>query len=219
HHARPGAAMGFCMLNNVAVAAAHARARGVERVMIVDWDVHHGNGTQEMFFKDPSVLFASLHQFPFYPGTGATDEVGSADGKGYTLNVPLSAGAGDAAYLETARQLLAPVIAEYDPELLLISAGFDAHARDPLAGMALSAESYPRMLRELTGAWGRSARGRLGLLLEGGYDLTGLETSLGATLSGLVDPLPAGPTTERASSRHESELWSARSAAKRFWKV
>ncbi|MGE0329052.1 MAG: histone deacetylase, partial [Polyangiaceae bacterium] len=214
HHARPDAAMGFCLLNNVAVAAAHARARGLERVMIIDWDVHHGNGTQEMFYDDPTVLYASLHQFPFYPGTGSATEVGSGDGRGYTVNVPLSAGAGEAVYIETVRQLLAPVIAEYDPELLLISAGFDAHARDPLAGMALNAESYPRMLSALTEAWSRGARGRLGLLLEGGYDLQGLEASLGATLRGLLESPERGPT-ERPSSRHESELWAARSEAKR----
>ncbi len=222
HHARPDCAMGFCLLNNVAVAAAHARARGLERVMIVDWDVHHGNGTQEMFYDDPSVLYASLHQFPFYPGTGAASEVGTRDGAGYTINVPLSSGAGEAVYLETVRQLLAPVIADYDPQLLLISAGFDAHARDPLAGMLLASETYPRMLEALVSAWDGGGRGRLGLLLEGGYDLQGLEQSLGATLRGLLSaegaPSPDAETA-RASSRHESELWSALTQAKRFWKL
>lgn len=218
HHARPSSAMGFCLLNNVAVAAAHARARGLERVMIVDWDVHHGNGTQEMFYEDPHVLFASLHQFPFYPGTGAVTEAGRGEGQGYTVNIPLSSGAGEAVYLEAVRQLLAPIIADYSPELLLVSAGFDAHARDPLAGMLLQAESYPRMLHALLDAWG-GGRGRVGLLLEGGYDLQGLGQSLAATLRGLVEPPGAAEVADRPSSRHESELWSARSEAKRFWKV
>ncbi|MCA9629455.1 MAG: histone deacetylase, partial [Myxococcales bacterium] len=217
HHARPDSAMGFCLLNNVAVAAAHARSRGLERVMILDWDVHHGNGTQEMFYDDPHVLYASLHQFPFYPGTGAASEAGSSDGTGYTLNIPLSSGAREPVYVDAARQLLAPVLSQYDPQLLLISAGFDAHARDPLAGMLLDAESYSRVLGVLLDAW--NGRGRLGLLLEGGYDLGGLQQSLEATLRRLVETPAETGSSERPSSRHESELWSARSQAKRFWKV
>src|SRR5580698_5587900 len=138
HHARPARAMGFCLLNNIAVATAHARARGLERVAIVDWDVHHGNGTQEMFWREPGVLYVSTHQFPFYPGTGDVDEVGDGAGKGYTVNVPLVAGGNDALYASAFERVLLPVLESYAPELVLVSAGFDAAARDPLAQMELT---------------------------------------------------------------------------------
>jgi acetoin utilization deacetylase AcuC-like enzyme len=185
HHARPGSAMGFCLLNNVAVAAAHARARGAERVAIVDFDVHHGNGTQEIFYEDPTVLYISTHQYPFYPGTGGADEQGAGEGTGATLNVPLSPGADDAVYAAAFDRLVAPVVAEFDPDLLLISAGFDAHVRDPLAAMQVTDEGYGRMTRVLASCLPRGASGRIGLVLEGGYDLTGLETSLRASLEAL----------------------------------
>ena len=145
----PDTAMGFCLLNNVAVAAAHARASGKERVAIVDWDVHHGNGTQEMFYADPSVLYVSLHQFPFYPGTGAAHEVGAGEGRGNTVNVPLSAGATDRGVRRGFRPLDRPILSEFDPDLVLISAGFDAHRRDPLASMALTERAYDAMARRI----------------------------------------------------------------------
>ncbi len=186
HHARPGQAMGFCLLNNVAIAAAHARARGLARVAIVDWDVHHGNGTQEMFFRDPSVLYASTHQYPFYPGTGAVNEIGEGDGRGATVNVPLSAGGGDAVYRGAFERVLLPVLDEFAPELVLISAGFDPSERDPLAQMEASAPAFGWMARALGAVADKHAKGRALLVLEGGYDLPSLEAGLGSAIRGLV---------------------------------
>ncbi len=223
HHARPGTAMGFCLLNNVGIAAAHARATGARRVAIVDWDVHHGNGTQEMFYDDPSVLYVSLHQYPFYPGTGAADEVGSGEGRGYTVNVPLSAGADDAVYMAACERLVAPILNAYDPDLLLISAGFDAHRRDPLASMRLSETAYGRMLCTLQSALPRGPAGRVGLVLEGGYDLEGLRSSLEATVEALgkvtSDAAPHPAFDDAAGPTHEHELDRARRALSAFWKL
>lgn len=169
HHAERDKAMGFCLFNSIAVAAAHARARGVARVAVMDYDVHHGNGTQWMFYGDPSVFFVSTHQFPFYPGTGAAAETGHGAGEGYTLNVPLEAGATDADYDLVFRDLVVPALEAFQPELLLVSAGFDAHADDPLAGMRMSAAGYARLTAHLAGVADRCAAGRLVLVTEGGY--------------------------------------------------
>jgi acetoin utilization deacetylase AcuC-like enzyme len=189
HHARPAHAMGFCLLNNVAVAAAHARARGVKRVAVVDWDVHHGNGTQEMFYREPGVLYVSTHQFPFYPGTGDLDEVGEGEGTGYTVNVPLSAGGGDAVYASAFERIVLPVLEAYAPELVLVSAGFDAAARDPLAQMEVSPEAFGWMAREtarVADGAGKGGAGRMALVLEGGYDLVALEASLQSAIGGML---------------------------------
>jgi acetoin utilization deacetylase AcuC-like enzyme len=218
HHARPSAAMGFCLYNNVAVAAAHALARGVERVAIVDWDVHHGNGTQEMFFADPHVLYISLHQWgnSFYPGTGAADEVGHGPGRGFTVNVPLSEGAQAADYVAAFERVVMPVLDSYGPELLLVSAGFDAHRDDPLAGMLLDAETYGWMTAQLTDAAGKSARGKIALLLEGGYDLPALERSLAASvrvLGGGAAQRPEGaPALE-----HDAEIRRVEKELAAYW--
>ncbi|MFZ5889845.1 MAG: histone deacetylase [Myxococcota bacterium] len=215
HHARPGTAMGFCLLNNVAVAAAHARAKGVERVLVLDWDVHHGNGTQEMFYADPHVLYVSLHQAPYYPGTGAANEVGVGEGHGYTVNVPLSAGATDAVYAAAFQRIVGPIIDEYRPGLALVSAGFDAHIRDPLGGMALTDAAYGWLAAELRRALPKDTR--IGVLLEGGYDLAALESALGACFDALSGaPAPTAPT-EIAGSVHESELARAFSLQRRHW--
>ena len=217
HHARPSGAMGFCLLNNVAVAAAHARARGCQRVAIVDFDVHHGNGTQEMFDSDPSVLFISLHQFPLYPGSGATSEHGIGEGRGYTLNVPLSAGAGDAVYGAAIERIVAPVLETYRPELLLFSAGFDAHARDRLAQMELSDEGFRTIVRRTLAALDPGVP--VGMALEGGYDLIGLGSSLGAVLAGLGEgPLHNIPA-ERLWQAHERDLRAASAVAAELWKL
>jgi acetoin utilization deacetylase AcuC-like enzyme len=187
HHARPAHAMGFCLLNNVAIAAAHARARGLSRVAIIDWDVHHGNGTQETFYEDPSVLYVSTHQFPFYPGTGAVLETGEGKGEGFTVNVPMTAGGGDAIYRGAFERVILPVLDEYRPELVLVSAGFDASARDPLAEMTLSADAFGWMARALRRVADKSAEGRIALVLEGGYDLVALEAGLLAAVRGTVE--------------------------------
>jgi acetoin utilization deacetylase AcuC-like enzyme len=215
HHARPSAAMGFCLLNNVAVAAAHARARGVERVLVLDWDVHHGNGTQEMFYADPSVLYVSLHQFPYYPATGAETEVGRGDGRGYTVNVPLSSGATDSVYAEAFRRIVAPIIDEYRPGLALVSAGFDAHIRDPLGGMALSEQAYGTLTSELRRALPTDTR--IAMLLEGGYDLPALESGLTACFGALAgEALPTLSPSSFARD-HERELERALAVQRHHW--
>lgn len=220
HHARPGAAMGFCLLNNVAVAAAHARANGAERVAIVDWDVHHGNGTQEIFYGDPSVLYISLHQWPFYPGSGSAEETGSGEGTGFTVNVPLSAGADDAVYGAAFERIVGPVLAEFDPDLLLVSAGFDAHVHDPLASMRVTGAGYAGMMRTLKASLPRGAAGRIGIVLEGGYDLDGLRASLEAVLGALADDREdEGDSLEGPGPRHAEDLDRAVRAAKKSWRL
>jgi len=215
HHARPSQAMGFCLLNNVAVAAAHARARGLERVAIVDWDVHHGNGTQEIFWRDPNVLYVSMHQYPFYPGTGAAEERGEGDGTGFTVNVPLAAFRGDAVYASAFERVILPVVEEYRPELVLISAGFDAALRDPLAQMELSAGAFGWMAQSLARVANRHAKGRLALVLEGGYDLLSLEEGLRSAVTGMV--LGDAPELRRAND--DAGVVRAAQAAKRAWSV
>ncbi|MFO0550292.1 MAG: histone deacetylase [Polyangiaceae bacterium] len=225
HHARPGRGMGFCLVNNVAVAARHARSRGLDRVAIVDWDVHHGNGTQDIFYSDPSVLFVSLHQYPFYPGTGAVNETGEGDGRGFTVNVPLSPSATDSTYRTAFDRVVLPVVEQFAPQMIFVSAGFDAHARDPLAGMALSEAGYRVMARALRGLADRVAGGRVAVLLEGGYDLEALEASLAATLEEVARP--AAPVTHAnppasegpTSMRHGVELERARKIASSRWRL
>ena len=202
HHAERVRAMGFCLYNNVAVAAAHALARGLARVAVVDFDVHHGNGTQWMFYEDARVMYVSTHQYPFYPGTGAAEEVGRGAGAGHTINVPLAAGATDADYELVFSRVVIPVLDAFAPDVVLISAGYDAHERDPLGGMRLSTGFFGRMTALLHGVAARHGEGRIALVTEGGYDLNALRASLGQTLLTLRDatmpPPPADGTTRRA---------------------
>jgi acetoin utilization deacetylase AcuC-like enzyme len=183
HHAERERAMGFCLYNNVAVAAASAVARGLSRVAVVDIDVHHGNGTQWMFYDDPHVLYASTHQYPFYPGTGAADEIGAGAGRGFTFNVPLAAGATDAVYA-AAYLAIAERLAAYAPELLLISAGYDAHEDDPLASMRMTTAGYAAVIESLAAA-ARGAGCPIALVTEGGYDLDALRGCIDATVDAL----------------------------------
>ena len=219
HHARPGCAMGFCLLNNVAVAAAHGLSRGLGRVAIVDWDVHHGNGTQEMFFDDPRVLYASLHQWPFYPGSGGANEIGVGEGTGYTVNVPLSAGASAGDYAAAFERVISPVLEAYRPELVLVSAGFDAHRNDPLAAMQLDAAAYGFMTSALVRTAEKSAGGKIALLLEGGYDLPALEESLAASLSALTEPARFSGDRSPPGAVHEAEIDRTRRALRERWSV
>ena len=174
HHAERDRAMGFCLYNNIAVGAAYARAKGIERVAIVDYDVHHGNGTQHSFYADPTVLFISSHQYPFYPGTGAANETGMGAGEGFTLNLPLSAGATDEIYENAYRTKAIPKLRAFKPGLVLISAGFDLHQRDPLAGMEVTTEGIGKITSQLLTAADELCEGRVVFVTEGGYDTKAL---------------------------------------------
>ncbi|MDQ3068830.1 MAG: histone deacetylase [Acidobacteriota bacterium] len=182
HHAEPDKAMGFCLYNNIAVAAADLLASGTKKVAIVDIDVHHGNGTQWAFYADPRVLFVSTHQFPFYPGTGAADETGHGPGKGFTLNIPMAAGSGDEEFDRVYRDIVQPAVEAFAPEVLLISAGFDTWIDDPLAGMRVTREGFVRILGRLRDAASATCGRNVMLVTEGGYDLPGLEAGMEAGL-------------------------------------
>ena len=196
HHAGTATGMGFCLLNHAAVAAEHARSRGVERVAILDWDVHHGNGTQDVFYEDHRVLYLSVHQSPFYPGTGGVREVGEGRGRGLTVNVPLPARSGEEAYAAAFAGVLLPVLREFRPGLILVSAGYDAHAADPLGGMGLEASSFGRFASALAALAREIEASPLALVLEGGYNLGALTEGVAATIRGVEEPHYAPPEYE-----------------------
>ncbi|RMF55849.1 MAG: histone deacetylase [Calditrichaeota bacterium] len=186
HHAEYDQAMGFCLFNNIAIAARYAHERyHLHRIFILDWDVHHGNGTQNSFYHSSEFYFCSLHEWPLYPGTGRSGEIGRGAGEGYTLNFPLTAGCGDKEYLEIMEQKIIPAIRHYKPDLLLISAGFDAHMDDPLAGMELSTEAYRKMTEMLKEVMETINGGKILSMLEGGYHLSHLSESVAAHLEAL----------------------------------
>jgi len=188
HHAEANRAMGFCLLNNVAIAARYIQKRhGLKRVLIVDWDVHHGNGTQHVFEDDPSVLFFSTHQYPFYPGTGSDQERGRGEGEGATINVPMSGGQGTDDFREIFQKVLLPAADAFRPEFVLISAGFDAHEDDPLASMSITDEGYGELTRLVVGIANTHCHGRIVACLEGGYDLRALSASVDQHLMALMD--------------------------------
>jgi acetoin utilization deacetylase AcuC-like enzyme len=217
HHAERNRAMGFCLFNNIAIAAASARARGLSRVAVVDYDVHHGNGTQWSFYADPSVLFISSHQYPYYPGTGAAGDVGSGAGAGFTVNLPLSAGATDADYELVYTRIALPILKQFRPELILISAGFDAHMNDPLAGMRVTSEYFGHLTAAIAAVADECCKGRLIAVTEGGYDLAALGESLRASIraldgdtKGLAAPsgaTPRGDATVKAVLPHLVDRW------------
>ncbi|MBI1806150.1 MAG: histone deacetylase [Ignavibacteria bacterium] len=187
HHAEQNAVMGFCLFNNVAIAARYAQlAYHVKRVAIIDWDVHHGNGTQHIFYDDNSVFFISLHQYPFYPGTGDRSERGAGTGKDYTLNIPMRAGSGEEEYILAFTKEILPTLDGFRPNLILISAGFDAHKDDPLANINLTEESFARMTTMLTEAARKYCNGRIVSVLEGGYNVNALARSVEAHLTQLL---------------------------------
>jgi acetoin utilization deacetylase AcuC-like enzyme len=190
HHAEPAQAMGFCLLANVAVAAHHALAvHGLERILVLDWDVHHGNGTHDIFYTDPRVLFASLHQWPLWPGTGAGSERGAGEGVGYTLNLPVPAGSGDALWCSLVEHVVAPLAREYRPQLVLVSAGYDAHRDDPLADCDVTDDGFATMAASVT-ALVRDLGVPLGFVLEGGYDVDALARSVVRTLEAATRRAP-----------------------------
>jgi acetoin utilization deacetylase AcuC-like enzyme len=192
HHAGRATGMGFCLLNHVAVGAGHARWLGVGRVAILDWDVHHGNGTQDIFYEDGEVLYLSAHQSPFYPGTGWVDEVGEGEGTGLTVNVPLPAGSGEDVYAAAFAGVFLPVLREFRPALILISAGYDAHRADPLGGMALEAASFGRFAAALASLAREIGTPPPALVLEGGYNLGALTDGVAATIRGIEEAREAG---------------------------
>ena len=220
HHAERGRAMGFCLFNNMALGVSVARARGLSRVAVVDFDVHHGNGTQHMFYDDPSVLVVSSHQYPFYPGSGAADETGAAAGRGFNVNFPIEAGGTDADY-ERVYEVAADILRQFAPELLFVSMGFDAHRDDPLGGMRLTTNQFARLTARLVAVADECCEGRLVAMVEGGYDLEALAGSLRGVISVLegatgLDQLPA-PTGD--TRRGEAAVAAARAQLGRAWKL
>jgi acetoin utilization deacetylase AcuC-like enzyme len=221
HHAEAERAMGFCFFNNIAVAAAHAQAAfGVERVLILDWDVHHGNGTNDVFHADPTVLFCSIHEWPLYPGSGPADDVGSGAGEGYTVNLPVPSGSGDDVHGSLVEHVVAPLIRGWEPELVLVSAGFDAHLVDPLATCRVTEAGFAGM----TGSLRRACADvdvPLGLVLEGGYAVDALAASMAALMPVLDAPGPPPPVElavhplAAAAKERLGRWWSAQDGTMR----
>ncbi len=212
HHAGRGYGMGFCLLNNVAVAAEHARSSGAERVAILDWDVHHGNGTQDIFYANGDVLYLSVHQSPFYPGTGDAREVGEGCGRGFTANVPLPGRSGEDVYAEAFSGFFVPILREYRPKLLLVSAGYDAHSADLLGGMRLESASFGRFTARLAALTREVGAAPPVFLLEGGYNLDALTESVTATVVGIEEQTPAWEYSGDAS-----QVEAARKTLSPFW--
>ncbi len=226
HHAERDRAMGFCLFNNVAIGAYYAiKHFSLERILIVDWDVHHGNGTQHSFYEDPRVLYFSTHRYGFfYPGTGSATEVGKGKGTGFTVNVPLSTGVGDSDYGNIFEKILRPIALEYQPQLILISAGFDIHFDDPLGGMKVTERGFARMTQILMEIAETTAQGRLIITLEGGYDVNGQGRSVKAVLKELaqVSPINKEELLEMEKKdypRIERLLQQIKEIQKKYWKT
>ncbi len=206
HHAERDRAMGFCLFNNVAVGARYARQfQNLERVLIIDWDLHHGNGTQHSFEEDSSILYFSSHQYPYYPGTGAFAEAGRGGGEGFTVNVPLSSGHGDGEYAGIFNRILKPIALEFNPELILVSAGFDIHESDPLGGMRVTPRGFAGLTRSIMNIADECCGGKIVMTLEGGYDLKGLEYSVKAVLKELAGMSETNPE-DMASQGDQNRL-------------
>jgi acetoin utilization deacetylase AcuC-like enzyme len=220
HHAEANRAMGFCLFNNVALGAEYARIKyGLKRILIVDWDLHHGNGTQHSFWESDRVLYFSTHQYPYYPGTGASNEVGGKKAMGFTVNVPLSSGYQDEDFAQIFERILVPIGRQFKPELILISAGFDTYFEDPLGAMLVSPKGFARMTNLLLRLAGEVCHGRLLLALEGGYHLEGLGLSVQAVLNELTGDSILNPEDcqpdERPSLAVVEKVWAVQ---KNFWR-
>ncbi|MDO9098842.1 MAG: histone deacetylase [Candidatus Methanoperedens sp.] len=218
HHAEPDRGMGFCIFNNIAIAARHAQKRGKKRILIVDWDVHHGNGTQEAFYNDPSVLYFSTHQYPHYPGTGWLDEVGSGDGEGYNINVPLPAGTDDAGFISAFEEILVPAALEFLPDMILISAGQDACANDGLAHMRMSVGGFAVLASIVKSIAKETCDGKLGAVLEGGYDYELLSHSVAAVLDVFMGNEPDRKQLVISSNVRE-RLEEIKKVQKEYWHI
>jgi len=221
HHSNRDRMRGFCLVNNAAVAASRALERGLARVAIVDFDVHHGNGTQEIFEADPRVLYVSTHQWPFYPGTGPADDVGTGAGRGFTVNVPMERGSTDADYDFVFEELVVPVTRRFKPDLVVVSAGFDGHEEDPIGAMRMSAGGFARLTGRLCAVADECGSGRVVFVTEGGYNLRALAESLAASLAALEgrpapDRAPDGPGADTRRGRFAVE--QARAAQSTFWR-
>jgi acetoin utilization deacetylase AcuC-like enzyme len=217
HHAERARAMGFCLFNNMAIAARHALgARGLERVMILDWDVHHGNGTNDIFHSSHQVLYVSIHQSPLYPGTGAASDVGSGEGRGFTVNMPVPPGSGDALYASLVDHVVVPLAREFEPQLVLISAGYDGHRDDPLADCRLTEHGFAAMTRSMRQVC-ESLDAPLGAVLEGGYSLAALARSVAATLETLRTPVTADGDAVQADVELAPIARDCRERVARWW--
>jgi acetoin utilization deacetylase AcuC-like enzyme len=213
HHAEVARAMGFCLFNNVAIAARHALdGLGADRVLVLDWDVHHGNGTNAIFYESAEVLFVSIHQWPFYPGTGALRDAGSGDGQGFSINLPVPAGSGEETFLSLVEHLVVPAAREFRPDLVLVSAGYDAHRDDPLADCELATSSYGELARHVR-ALADELGVPVGAVLEGGYDLAALASSVVATMGGFAEG------GEPASVEADELTRAAAGQVGRYWPV
>lgn len=224
HHATAGRGMGFCLFNNIAVAAKYALAnRGIERVLILDWDSHHGNGVQDIFYEDPAVLYVSFHQYPHYPGSGSSQETGSGRGKGYTVNFPFPAFTGEGPYLQAFEEVVLPVARAFEPQLVMIAAGYDAHHADLLCSMQLTVDSYARMTGMLGGLADEFAGGRLVATLEGGYNLSAIAASAYNTIAVMSSSelrLQETSLPEECSATRAQEVIEAtRTALSPFWRL
>ncbi len=218
HHAEASRAMGFCLFNNIGIGAAHLiKKHGLKRVLVVDWDLHHGNGTQNSFYESPEVLYFSTHQFPHYPGTGHWDEVGEGKGEGFTVNVPLRAGKTDGDYLHIFQQILRPITSEFKPEFILVSAGFDVYEGDPLGGMQITKQGFSAMAAELLDLAAQFCQKRLLCALEGGYDLQGLHDGVEQVLHQLAGEASKPSIEPSISPTTAQELAPVTKIQKKYW--
>ena len=208
HHASQDRGAGFCIFNNIACGVRYAQEKlGIEKVLIVDWDLHHGNGTQDIFYVDPSVLYFSIHQYPWYPGTGRIDEIGKGEGKGFTVNVPLPAGCGDEEYIKVCEEILPPLARRFSPDLIAVSAGFDAHFADPLGGMFLSPFGYANLTKILKQLNEELCGRGIAFVLEGGYNVEALFTSVEAVIGELLGvKLPISRSEHKARETIRSKI-------------